>query len=128
MVERHISMRGEVVDFNRLRLRNAEAVALGNGGMNARGDIIGRGGIVIKTQEQVEAEWAARIAEQQEISKSVDIKNPDAVAAAGAPIMSPNKQMQAPPGLAPKMVDASDAGFDPDPSPRPRRKIIESDQ
>ena len=59
MVQRHISMRGEVIDMNRLRAVNAETPALGNASLNARGDIIGKNGIILKTQEQIEGEWAA---------------------------------------------------------------------
>lgn len=129
MVERHISMRGEIVDFNKLRLNNAEKVALGNANMNARGDIVGTGGIVIKTQEQVDAEWAARVAEQEQTSAGVDIKNKAAIdAAIGSPQTTPTSQVQSPPGLATKIVDIADTGFDPEPAQKPRRKIIESDE
>lgn len=136
MADVHISMRGELVDFNKLRMANAERPALGNASMNARGDILGPGGVVIKTQEQVDAEHQARIADQTQISRNVDLKNAEAMKAAAmspAPA-SPTKQMQAPPGLAPKVVDIADAGFEPEPAPqpapaveKPRRRMIESD-
>lgn len=120
MAERHISMRGEVVDFNRLRLKNSEKPALGNASMNARGDIVQKG-TVIKTQEQIDAEWEAKIAEQQSISQPVDLKNQTQMAAAAgspAPQTRPQKQLE---------VD--DAAFDPEAiRSAPRRKIIESDE
>ena len=117
MVERHISMRGEVVDFNRLRLNNPQTPALGNASMNARGDILGQGGTILKTQEQIDAEWSARVADQQ-AAAPVDIKNPQAMAAAGG---NPNMPLQ-------KQVNVDDADFDPEFESKPRRKIIESDQ
>lgn len=141
MADVHISMRGELVDFNKLRMANADRPALGNASMNARGDILGPGGVVIKTQEQVDAEHRARIEDQKQISRNVDLKNAEAVkAAAMAPMpASPTRQMQAPPGLEPKIVDVADAGFEPEvtasdvkPLAQPvveksRRRMIESD-
>ena len=55
-----LSMRGAPVDFSSLSQTNAQQRALGNAGMNANGDLVGSGGVVLKTQEQIEAEWAAR--------------------------------------------------------------------
>lgn len=46
-----ISMRGEVVDMGRYLAQNENAVAVGNGKMNARGDEIGRGGRVVVSRE-----------------------------------------------------------------------------
>lgn len=140
MAQQHISMRGEAVDFNKLRLRNAEKPALGNANMNARGDIIGENGIVIKTQEQVEAEYAARMAEQQEVARPVNLKDRDAMmAAAGVkpvehpaaekPAAAPVGEYQAPPGLAAKVVNIEEKDFEPEENsaPKSRRKIVESD-
>lgn len=139
MVQQHISMRGEIVDFNKLRIQNAEKPALGNASMNARGDILSQEGVVIKTQEQVEQEWAARMAEQREVVKNVNIKDQSAISAAAgmpSPIAHPESknstslpitEYQALPGLKPKVVDLADKDFDPESSPKPRRKIVESD-
>ena len=117
MATRHISMRGEVVDMNRLRTVNSETVALGNANLNARGDIIGKGGIVLKTQEQIEAEWESnRIAREDSVRKT-DIKAdkliPDVVAA---------KKVE-------KRIEADDQDFNPAQSIQKasRRKITESD-
>lgn len=131
MAKQHISMRGEVVDFNRLRINNAEQVALGNAPLNARGDVIGTGGVILKTQEEIENEWAAKIAEQQDLTRAVNIKDQVAVEAAigiqPTPASKPEVQ---------KQLDVEDASFDPvveTPAPAPasapkaRRKIVESD-
>lgn len=130
MVTRHISMRGEVIDMNRLRDVNADTLALGNASLNARGDIVGKGGIVLKTQEQIEAEWDANRRAREESVRPADIKAESLMtsvqAAQAMKAQQPKKQI---------LVD--DQGFDPQVSPAPletpkpavsRRKIIESDE
>lgn len=50
---RHTSARGETVDFDLLQHHNKDAVALGNANMNANGDILGRGGKIIRRVEDI---------------------------------------------------------------------------
>lgn len=120
MVTRHISMRGEVIDMNRLRAVNAATPALGNASLNARGDMIGKGGVVLKTQEQIEAEWEANRRAREESIKVTDIKS--------------ESMIPVPPQPQKKQLMVDDQGFDPQPvqeAPAPRtnrRKIIESDE
>lgn len=117
---RHITMRGEVIDMNRLRSINADAPAIGNASLNARGDIIGRGGVVLKTQEQIEAEWEASRLAREESVRAADIKSDDMI-----PVAPVRKQLE-----------ADDQFFDPEavtdtttqPKPTTRRKITESDK
>jgi hypothetical protein len=122
MAGRHISMRGEVVDFNRLRLAtDTKKPALGNASMNARGDIVQRGSI-IKTQEQIDAEWEARKAEQESISQPVDLKDQGQMAQAAGSVIPQARQPQ-------KKLDVDDAGFDPAMLAQPtRRRIVDSDE
>jgi hypothetical protein len=54
-----LSMRGKVVDMARLAAENADRVAVGNASMNARGDVIGPGGHVVKTREQITRDYHA---------------------------------------------------------------------
>lgn len=54
-----VSMRGEVLDMGRMIAQNEKTVALGNASMNARGDIVGPGGKIIKRREQVATEYYA---------------------------------------------------------------------
>jgi hypothetical protein len=70
-----LSMRGEVVDFSVLAIKNAKQVALGNARLNAKGDIVGQNGVILKTQEQIDAEWAMKKAKSS-IPVSIDIKAP----------------------------------------------------
>ena len=54
-----VSMRGQTVDMARLAAENANAIALGNASMNARGDIIEADGNVIKSREQITRDYHA---------------------------------------------------------------------
>ena len=122
MAPRHTSMRGEAVDMNRLRNVNGDRPAVGNAQVNARGDRLGPGGVILKTQEQIEAEWA--VARAKNAPKPMDIKTPSKIEDALA-------------RLAPKAkptVAAEDANFDPEPvatqpvAPAgPRRKVVDTD-
>ena len=122
MAPRHTSMRGEAVDMDRLRNVNGDRPAVGNAQVNARGDRLGPGGVVLKTQEQIEAEWAA--ARAKNAPKPMDIKTPSKIEDALA-------------RLAPKAkptVAAEDANFDPEPvatqpvAPAlPRRRVVDTD-
>ena len=47
-----ISFRGKQVDMVSLAKKYEKTVALGNGHMNGRGDLLGRGGKVTKTREE----------------------------------------------------------------------------
>jgi hypothetical protein len=122
MAPKHISMRGEVIDMDRLRSANGDSTAVGNAQVNARGDRLGPGGVVLKTQEQIEHEWA--VARAKNAPKPMDIKT------------GPNKLDSALANLAPKPKPAlntdDDVGFDPMPQAAPaaavpRRKVIDKD-
>jgi len=67
-------MRGETIDFGALAVQNSQQPTLGNTRTNVRGDLLGDNGTVLKTQEQVEAEWAAKRALQEKINQSTSIK------------------------------------------------------
>mgnify|MGYP006272378531 CR=1 FL=1 len=119
MAPKHISMRGEVLDMDRLRTLNGDQPAVGNAQVNARGDKLGPNGVVLKTQEQIEQEWAA--AKAKHAPQPVDIK-------------STNRVEDALARLAPKAKPAlasDDAGFDPAvesaaAKAQPRRRVIDA--
>ena len=110
------SMRGEPIDFSALSQNNAGQRALGNAGMNAKGDRIGIGGVVLKTQEQIEAEWAAQ---QVRTTTTASIKSdtlttapsPDPVAATPPPSL-------ADPAAFPSIEDLLSSGAITPPPPR----------
>lgn len=54
MVKSH---KGKEVDIAAMAQANQHEVALGNARMNARGDILGKGGKIIKTREELSVEY-----------------------------------------------------------------------
>ena len=51
------SMRGKEVDMEKLNLKHETVPAVGNLRVNARGDELGSGGQVIRTKEQILADY-----------------------------------------------------------------------
>jgi|APFre7841882654_1041346.scaffolds.fasta_scaffold35887_2 hypothetical protein len=121
MAAKHTTMRGEPIDMGALIARNESKIALGNANMNARGDIVGPGGIVLRTQEQIDEEWRkARESQQQSESISNDIKAP----------LPPDIQGKDPAMMQDRDFDPNAVQFDlsnGQQSQQRRRKIVESD-
>ena len=53
----YTSVRGKEIDMERLSLKHETEPAVGNARMNARGDELGAGGKIIKTREQILADY-----------------------------------------------------------------------
>lgn len=53
----HYTYKGKPVDMGALLMMNQHAVALGNANLNARGDLLGQGGEIMKTAEQITEEY-----------------------------------------------------------------------
>jgi hypothetical protein len=68
------SMRGTPVDFGALQAQNATQPTLGNTRTNVRGDLLGDNGVILKTQEEIEAEWARKRALQARVDAQMSIK------------------------------------------------------
>ena len=51
------SMRGKEVDMEKLNLKHETVPAVGNLKVNARGDQLGPGGQIVKTREEILAEY-----------------------------------------------------------------------
>jgi hypothetical protein len=47
------SAKGKPVDLDRLKLKNETTIAVGNKAVNARGDLLGPGGKIVKTRDEV---------------------------------------------------------------------------
>lgn len=60
----HTTMRGRELDMEKLSLRNELTPAVGNIRVNARGDELGEGGKIVKTKEQILAEYYQRTAKK----------------------------------------------------------------
>lgn len=67
------SMRGKPLDISYFLAAYGDKPALGNAKMNARGDIIGPGGKVVKTNEQMMKEYNR--SNPKAVSKQVSLKN-----------------------------------------------------
>ena len=50
-------MRGKIVDMDLLQKKNELTPAIGNARVNARGDVLGAGGKIVKTRDQVVKEF-----------------------------------------------------------------------
>lgn len=57
MGKTYTSMRGKSVDMEKLNLKNEKLPAVGNMKVNARGDELGTGGKIVKTREQILADY-----------------------------------------------------------------------
>ena len=51
------TMQGRMVDIEKLRAANEDVRAVGNMGVNARGDILGPSGTIVKTKQDVVAKY-----------------------------------------------------------------------
>lgn len=52
MARQHKTMRGKAVNMDTLRIQNEKVIALGNMNVNAGGDELGPGGVIIKDRNQ----------------------------------------------------------------------------
>ena len=57
MKKRYKTMQGKEIDMDALLAQNETMPAVGNARMNARGDELGPGGVIIKTREAAVAEY-----------------------------------------------------------------------
>ena len=55
-MSRRATYRGAMIDIEMMKMANQGAIAVGNSNYNSRGDLIGRGGMVLKTREELDAE------------------------------------------------------------------------
>lgn len=58
----YTSMRGKEVDMEKLNLKNETIPAVGNMRVNARGDELGSGGKIVRTKEQILADYYTKAA------------------------------------------------------------------
>lgn len=59
MGKTYTSLRGKEIDMEKLNLKNELLPAVGNMRVNARGDELGEGGKIVKTREQILADYYA---------------------------------------------------------------------
>jgi len=57
MGKTYTSVRGKEIDMEKLSLKNETTPAVGNLKVNARGDELGQGGKIVRTREQILADY-----------------------------------------------------------------------
>lgn len=79
MKKTYKTAQGQTIDFDAIRLANEDAIAVGNMRVNARGDQLGPGGVVVKPRNQlmdeyyqIEADPIETILEHQNQGVTVD--------------------------------------------------------
>jgi len=86
-MSRHVTYRGATVDMEAMRRENEKTVALGNMGVNAKGDKL-RGGAVAKTADQIARE-NHRV---QSVITNAGLKGPVPEAPAGVVMDAPKSE------------------------------------
>lgn len=106
------TMQGRMVDIEKLRGANESTQAVGNMNVNARGDVLGPGGTIIKPKEKVMKEYYETPKGRAEDTPRVKVPpqprqmpTPKPVAAKPAPVKTMAPQ-PATPTTAPKKIDA----------------------
>ena len=105
--------KGVTIDMGALAAMNANTVALGNAGMNARGDIVDRAGRVLKAREVVVQEYYNN--NPKAVTQSVSLRN------LADEVLTPQEAIQ--------KLDAAISAKKNDikVETKPRRKIVEKD-
>lgn len=60
MSNMHRTAMGKFLDLNALRIQQEKTIAVGNSKQNARGDVLGTGGRVVKSRDQVMTEFYSK--------------------------------------------------------------------
>lgn len=71
----HRSARGRAIDFDSIQASHDKVIAVGNAGYNARGDLLGTGGRIVKTVEQIDKETKISSIENAERNSNISIKD-----------------------------------------------------
>ena len=104
------TMQGKTLDISTIMAQNETTIALGNASMNARGDIIGPGGQIVRRKEQVAQEYHKR---NPNAVKTVSLKElqPDVFLSPADAVTEAKKEIAAKQAIAAK-----------------GRKIVDSDE
>jgi hypothetical protein len=91
--------------------------------MNARGDILGEHGMVLKTQEQIEAEWARKTEMARRVQQTTSIKDMSIGDLAAAPVAknAPEADIEFP--TIAELVENGNI-----PATPSKRKIVDTDE
>jgi len=84
----HRTATGKFLDINALRIQQERTIAVGNARQNARGDLLGPGGQIVKTRDQIMTEIYKSQQGQQLTDNPVYTNSDEASAAAVADIFA----------------------------------------
>ena len=74
------TMQGKMIDMDKLASQNEQTLAVGNVKVNARGDLLGEGGKIVKKREEVMAEYyETNPKAQARVNRPVETKTTSAV-------------------------------------------------
>jgi len=111
---KHRSMRGEIIDLNKLAAKAEDSITVGNTNTNARGDELGRRGKVVKKADQVARDH-------------YNNNNPKSVKMAGLKV-DDWEEPDANPEPAPKKAPEPATKKAPDPAPKKAQSKIVKEQ
>ena len=80
------TMQGRMVDIDKLRAANETVPAIGNMNVNARGDVIGQGGKIVRTKGDVMKDYYQT---PKGVAQDVAVKRPAPQAKAEPQVMNP---------------------------------------
>ena len=89
MARTHKTMRGKTINMDTLRIINEKEIALGNMKVNARGDSLGPGGVIVKdanTRIREENALHTMVPQKAPVSKNKEELNQKTVAAQAAQV------------------------------------------
>jgi hypothetical protein len=73
------SMRGKAVDMDLLTKKNELVPAVGNAKVNARGDELGPGGVILRKREDIVKEYYSQVGSSKRPKPTADVETEEAV-------------------------------------------------
>lgn len=136
--KRYISAKGQEINFDLLTNSNQLMIAVGNANLNARGDVIGPGGKIIETAEEILMK--ATKAQAADPTTSYDQANPKAVkmvsikdsvnmatAYNNAPVVIDEEQLKTPVEIVQEAEAKVNASKENDKKKESKRKIVDKE-
>ena len=105
------TMQGRMIDIEKLRAANEDMRAVGNMNVNARGDVIGPNGQIVKTKQEVVAKYYEQPRGKVSEASARDVR-PKRVAPAPKPKAVASKPAPQPKVTKPKTEPAPKKGID----------------
>jgi hypothetical protein len=92
----HRSAQGKMIDMTKLSQQNELTPAVGNAKLNARGDILGPGGVIVQKREEVAAHYhrlPKKVSQEAPVLEEPVVDTPEIKPASSAPaVVAPTKQ------------------------------------